>query len=193
MQAAASEGRPSTRWRARLRAVFHLIGHLRNRRNLWIPMAAPVDLRLIVPTLYLIQFPLPMGRAAVPALLIVAVLVSVRPVSSARTPVSSPSQPAASVASSSPRQFIDTHCVACHNDRARTAGLTLSGIDVADVSPNAELWEKVLHKIRTGQMPPAGRPRPDRLASSGMMPGWRQRWIRRPRRIRVPGASACIG
>jgi mono/diheme cytochrome c family protein len=71
--------------------------------------------------------------------------------------------------SSAPRDFIDQHCTACHNDRARTAGLTLSGIDVNDVRPNAEVWEKVLHKLRTGQMPPAGRPEPDRAASNAMM------------------------
>jgi mono/diheme cytochrome c family protein len=71
---------------------------------------------------------------------------------------------------SSPRQaFLDTYCASCHNDRARTAGLSFTGIDVAAVSRNAELWEKVLHKIRTGQMPPAGRPRPDRPASDAML------------------------
>src|SRR5438132_10439730 len=59
------------------------------------------------------------------------------------------------------RAFVQKNCVMCHNDTARTAGLSLSGTDLDKIGANAELWEKVLHKIRTGQMPPATRPRPD--------------------------------
>ena len=56
--------------------------------------------------------------------------------------------------------FVETHCVACHNDRALTGGLSLSADTFASLSGKTETWEKVLHKIRTGQMPPANRPRP---------------------------------
>jgi mono/diheme cytochrome c family protein len=56
--------------------------------------------------------------------------------------------------------FVEAHCVACHNDRALTGGLSLSADTFASLSGKAETWEKVLHKIRTGQMPPANRPRP---------------------------------
>ncbi|MBI4473773.1 MAG: DUF1592 domain-containing protein [Acidobacteria bacterium] len=64
-------------------------------------------------------------------------------------------------ASSSQGELVNRYCTACHNDQARTAGLSLSSIGTANVGANAETWEKVLHKFRTGQMPPAGRPRPD--------------------------------
>ena len=56
--------------------------------------------------------------------------------------------------------FVEQHCTTCHNDRARVGGLSLSALDARDVGASPELWEKVLHKLRTGQMPPAGRPRP---------------------------------
>jgi mono/diheme cytochrome c family protein len=56
--------------------------------------------------------------------------------------------------------FVETHCVACHNDRALTGGLSLSAETFASLAGRTETWEKVLHKIRTGQMPPAPRPRP---------------------------------
>jgi hypothetical protein len=56
--------------------------------------------------------------------------------------------------------FLDQHCTACHNDRLRTAGLSLSESARPAVAADAALWERVLHKLRTGQMPPAGRPRP---------------------------------
>lgn len=57
-------------------------------------------------------------------------------------------------------EFLQTYCLTCHNDRMRTAGLSLSGLDPSNPGAHAELWEKVLHKVSTGQMPPAGRPQP---------------------------------
>jgi mono/diheme cytochrome c family protein len=63
--------------------------------------------------------------------------------------------------------FVQTHCVACHNDRALSGGLSLSAATFNSLD-NAVTWEKVLHKIRTGQMPPAPRPRPPAAASTAM-------------------------
>ena len=56
---------------------------------------------------------------------------------------------------------VDRYCLACHNDRTRTAGLTLAGVSGADVAEQAPVLERVLHKLRAGEMPPAGRPAPD--------------------------------
>ncbi len=109
-----------------------------------------------------------MGRAAFPTLLLVWSLVFAGSASTARPGTSSPPAAQAAAAASS-RSFIDTHCAACHNDRARTAGLSLDGLDPADIGDRAELWETVLQKLRTGQMPPAGRPRPDPAALTVMM------------------------
>ena len=58
------------------------------------------------------------------------------------------------------RALLDRYCVACHSDALRTAGLTLQGLDVTDVGQAPAVWEKVLGKLRTGGMPPPGRPRP---------------------------------
>ena len=62
------------------------------------------------------------------------------------------------------RDLLDRYCVACHNERLRTAGLLLDRIDIEQVAANAEVLEKVVRKLRGGQMPPAGRPRPDAAA-----------------------------
>ena len=62
------------------------------------------------------------------------------------------------------RDLLDRYCVACHNERLRTAGLLLDRIDIGQVAANAEVLEKVVRKLRGGQMPPAGRPRPDAAA-----------------------------
>ena len=59
------------------------------------------------------------------------------------------------------RELFDRYCVTCHNERLRTAGLLLDRLDVSRVRANAETLEKVVRKLRSGQMPPAGRPRPD--------------------------------
>ena len=62
-----------------------------------------------------------------------------------------------------PRALLDRYCVACHNDRARQAGLTLESIDagrVGRVAGEVETWEKVVRKLRGRAMPPPGRPRP---------------------------------
>ncbi len=55
------------------------------------------------------------------------------------------------------------YCVGCHNERMKSnyGNLSLENIDTADVSGHVETLEKVVRKLRKGQMPPAGRPRPD--------------------------------
>ena len=59
------------------------------------------------------------------------------------------------------RALLRRYCVACHNGRLLTAGLALDTVDPAQVGDHAELWERVVRKLRAGLMPPAGRPRPD--------------------------------
>jgi mono/diheme cytochrome c family protein len=59
------------------------------------------------------------------------------------------------------QETLDRYCVSCHNGRLKTAGLQLDSLDVRQVARDAEAWEKVVTKLRTGEMPPPGRPRPD--------------------------------
>ncbi len=61
----------------------------------------------------------------------------------------------------SARAVLDRYCVTCHNDRLKTAGLTLDKLDVGQVGERADVWEKVARKLRTHEMPPPGLPRPD--------------------------------
>ena len=60
--------------------------------------------------------------------------------------------------------LLDRYCLTCHNERLAARGtvpVALRTADLADVPGNAEVWEKVIRKLRTGSMPPAGRPRPE--------------------------------
>ena len=63
--------------------------------------------------------------------------------------------------------YIQRHCASCHNDKIKTAGLSLQGLDVASVPAHAEIWERVLRKVRSGEMPPPTvRTRPEPAAEA---------------------------
>ena len=61
----------------------------------------------------------------------------------------------------SPSALFNQYCVVCHDDQKRTAGVTLQGLDLNSIGDHAQLLERVLRKVATGQMPPAGMPRPN--------------------------------
>ena len=65
------------------------------------------------------------------------------------------------VAGTEPGALLQRYCIGCHNKRLRTAGLALDELDATNVRADAEIWEKVVQKLRAGSMPPPGRPRPD--------------------------------
>ena len=75
---------------------------------------------------------------------------------------------AAQPAAPSPRALVDQYCVTCHNERLKTGGLSLDQVDIEHPSMAPEIWEKVAHKLRVGDMPPAGRPRPEPAVSMGL-------------------------
>ena len=68
-------------------------------------------------------------------------------------------------ADDSSHEFVNTYCVTCHNDKAKTGGLTLASFDAARPEQNPEVAEKMIHKLRLGMMPPPEvRRRPDPAA-----------------------------
>src|SRR5437764_1074599 len=65
------------------------------------------------------------------------------------------SAPARGVQSAGPyRAVLDKYCVTCHNERLHTANLTLDKMDLDRVGDHAEIWEKVVSKLRSRTMPP---------------------------------------
>jgi mono/diheme cytochrome c family protein len=71
-------------------------------------------------------------------------------------------------AQSTTQGTIDRYCVTCHNPRMKAGGLVLDGIPAANAASEPHTWEKVIRKVRTGMMPPAGAPRPDRATLDGL-------------------------
>jgi hypothetical protein len=78
------------------------------------------------------------------------------------TPTQSIQRPASAALASAtqPRALLDQYCVTCHNDRARTANLSLESLDLATAGEHPELWERVVRKLRAGVMPPPDVKRP---------------------------------
>ncbi len=80
----------------------------------------------------------------------------------ARSPVAAPARPVAPspLSHEQVRGLLDRYCVTCHNDRLKTQNLSLQGLDLTKPADHAELWEKVIRKLRAGVMPPPDVPRP---------------------------------
>jgi len=91
------------------------------------------------------------GRASIVALFVSVCITTLYGVPTSTT----------STTSLGPQAVLDQYCITCHNQRLRTGGLTLDSLDVTRPSANAQVWEKVIAKLRAGSMPPPGRPRPD--------------------------------
>jgi mono/diheme cytochrome c family protein len=79
----------------------------------------------------------------------------------ASSSVRTSAQQASSKPTPAARAVLDQYCITCHNQRLKTAGLALDTVDVANAGANAEVWERVIAKLRAGSMPPPGNPRPD--------------------------------
>jgi hypothetical protein len=57
--------------------------------------------------------------------------------------------------------FVDRYCISCHDDTDKDGGFSFEQFDLSHPETNAARAEKIILKIRTGLMPPAGRKRPD--------------------------------
>jgi hypothetical protein len=59
-----------------------------------------------------------------------------------------------------PQSLVTRTCVGCHNERTKSGGLSFQGFEVASADRHAEIAEKMIRKLRAGQMPPPGSRRP---------------------------------
>ncbi len=59
-----------------------------------------------------------------------------------------------------PKTFISEHCLACHNADSKPAGLDLDSLSQQPLESHAAVWEKVVRRLKTRQMPPREMPRP---------------------------------
>lgn len=53
-----------------------------------------------------------------------------------------------------PNHLIQTNRIACHNERTLQAGQNLQGFDAEQPERDLAIAEKIIRKLRFGQMPP---------------------------------------
>ncbi|QDT00718.1 DUF1592 domain-containing protein [Adhaeretor mobilis] len=61
------------------------------------------------------------------------------------------------------RQLASDYCYDCHNPDEKVAELDLESIQAQPFEQNADIWEKVLRKVRARQMPPSDYGQPDEM------------------------------
>ena len=68
---------------------------------------------------------------------------------------------------------VTQYCAGCHNERAKSeataSGVVLDRTDVMRAGEHPEMWEKVVRRLRTGSMPPAGMPKPDAATTQALL------------------------
>ncbi|MHC5066517.1 MAG: DUF1587 domain-containing protein, partial [Planctomycetota bacterium] len=73
------------------------------------------------------------------------------------------------------KELIRRYCIRCHGTRKQEAGLSLADFDPAAAVQQAELAEKVIHKLRSGLMPPPRQRRPEDAESIALAVDLEQR------------------
>lgn len=104
--------------------------------------------------------------------------------------IARPSQAQRTAVNATHRAFVNDYCVSCHSQKAKTADVVLEGLDFNRVAANADVWEKVLRKVRTAQMPPVKAPQPETAESKAFV-AWLESSLDRAARLNPnPGRPA---
>ncbi len=105
-------------------------------------------------------------------------------------PLRAPASRAALLDADAENRLVAANCATCHDDDAKTGGLSLEHFDAATIDRNPAVAERMIRKLRAGMMPPptvTDRPAPatlkafaesletriDRAAAASPNPGWR--------------------
>src|SRR5712691_4610964 len=76
--------------------------------------------------------------------------------------------PQSSATTEAAQGVITRTCVTCHNDRTRSGTLSLQSFDLATAGEQSDTTEKMIRKLRAGQMPPPGSRRPEDAQLDGL-------------------------
>ncbi|HSU89395.1 MAG TPA: DUF1587 domain-containing protein, partial [Terriglobia bacterium] len=99
--------------------------------------------------------------------ILLIIIIALAGVFTASPVATSPQTPAADAELATIKQY----CAGCHNDRAKTGGVSFEGITPASIGQHAELFEKAVRKLRGRVMPPPGAKQPD-AASIDSLVAW---------------------
>jgi mono/diheme cytochrome c family protein len=90
------------------------------------------------------------------AVILAGSLVAACAADEAGTPVSQP----AALDPKAFSQFVESHCFACHDSTTASAGLSLDELIASGAEQHQAVWEKVVRKLTSRQMPPGEMPPP---------------------------------
>jgi mono/diheme cytochrome c family protein len=87
------------------------------------------------------------------------------------TRVSTAPQTAAAAQPSADAQLatVKQYCVTCHNDRAKTGGVSFEGTTPESIGQHADVFEKAVRKLRGRVMPPPGSRQPEPAAVDALV------------------------
>ena len=103
---------------------------------------------------------------------------------------SSPSNPLPTTARH--LSLVDEYCLSCHDGDHKKAGLALDAVAADEVASHPDVWEKVIRKLRTRQMPPIGKERPDDSTYDSVISSLETSLDRAARANPNPGRTASI-
>src|SRR6188474_3093900 len=111
------------------------------------------------------------ARPAVFLSLVVVLVAWVAAVFTAAQGTTAPRVAAAAPTATAQAQLatIKQYCATCHNDRAKTAGVSFEGVTPESIGQHAEVFEKAVRKLRGRVMPPPGARQPDAAAIDSLV------------------------
>ena len=72
---------------------------------------------------------------------------------------------AATVSAATPedrKRMLIQFCGGCHNDKSKTAGMSVMPLQADNIAAHNATWEKILRRVSLGEMPPRGMKRPSK-------------------------------
>lgn len=131
-------------------------------------------------------------RAAVAVLMMVLVVAAARGESPQDSRQADTRDQSAAAVGAETSALIKQYCVACHNQRLKTGGLILDTDGITDIGQHAEVWEKVVRKVRSGAMPPLPARRPEPAVLTQWVTGLEEALDRSAAARPNPGRVAAI-
>src|SRR4030095_3881364 len=103
------------------------------------------------------------------ALIAVILLVAVVTATSAPRSPQQAASTSPSTAGTAQLATIKDYCSGCHNDKAKTGGVSFEGITAASIAQQPELFEKAVRKLRGRVMPPPTAKQPESKAVDSLV------------------------
>src|SRR5262245_14306297 len=88
--------------------------------------------------------------------------------------------------------FLQKNCQGCHNSNLPSGNLDMQALlaDANSLISRAEVWENIAYQLRSGNMPPAGSPKPDKAEADNALELLSRALAANPRAAGSPVAQA---